>query len=49
VVKPVSVKEYGIKLPGQLKEFWSGEMLSTKDGQFSIPLKAHESKVYVWS
>jgi alpha-galactosidase len=49
VVKPVLVREYGIKLPGKIKDSWSGETLLTKDGQFTIPLKAHQSKVYIWS
>jgi hypothetical protein len=49
VVKPVSVKEHGIKLSGKITDFWTGETVSTTDDQLSIPLKAHESKVYIWS
>lgn len=47
-VKSVSFLDEGIKIPEQLKDFWSGEKSSTKDGRLTIPLKAHESKVYTW-
>lgn len=48
-VKIVSMAKEGIKLPPQIKDFWSGEVERTKDGQLSITLRAHESKVYTWS
>ena len=47
-VKSVSFLDEGIKIPEQLKDFWSGEKLLTKDGRLTIPLKAHDSKVYTW-
>ena len=47
-VKSLSFRDEGIKIPEQLQDFWSGNKLSTQEGRLTIPLKAHESKVYTW-
>ena len=47
-VKSVSFIDEGIKIPVQLKDFWSREKLVIKEGRITVPLKAHESKVYTW-